>query len=79
MDNRRKYPRTRLLKSGKLFLGKRAVPCTVRNISEGGVCIQVQTTYGLPKVFEFAMDDCPPRTCKVVWQNETRIGGQFTT
>jgi hypothetical protein len=28
-------------------------------------------------VFEFAMDDYPPRTCKVIWQNETRIGGQF--
>jgi hypothetical protein len=28
-------------------------------------------------VFEFAMDDCPPRICKVVWQNETWIGGQF--
>ena len=66
-----------MFKSGKVLLGKRAIPCAVRNLSDGGVCIQLQSTYGLPKVFEFAMEDLPPRTCKVVWQSETRIGGQF--
>ena len=58
-------------------LGKAAVPCTVRNLSETGACLQVQTTYGIQSTFAFAVDDKPLRACKVTWLDGTMIGVQF--
>jgi hypothetical protein len=66
-----------MLKSGKILLGKHAVPCAVRNLSEIGACLQVQTTEGLPSEFAFAIGDLPPWTCKVIWRDETRMGVEF--
>lgn len=67
----------RMLKSGKIFLGNRGVPCTVRNLSDAGACLEVQTTFGIPSTFEFCISNEPRRTCKVVWLDATRLGVQF--
>ncbi len=77
MENRRESARLRMLKSGRILLGKATVPCTVRNISEGGACLQLQSTYGLPSAFDFALDDKPPRACKVIWLDATTVRVQF--
>jgi len=77
MDERRDTQRLRMLKSGKILLGKASVPCTVRNISPGGACLQVQSTYGLPAAFDFALDDKPARPCRVVWLDATTMRVQF--
>jgi hypothetical protein len=77
MNDRRETARVRILKSGKILLGKAAVPCTVRNISDGGACLQVQSTYGLPSAFEFSLDDKPTRHCKVVWLDGTTVRVEF--
>ena len=77
MDDRRRAPRTRMLKSGKILLGAYRVPCAVRNLSETGACLEVQTTFGIPSKFEFAMADQPVRACKVVWLRDTQLGVQF--
>jgi hypothetical protein len=77
MDDRRDSARLRLLKSGKILLGKAAVPCTVRNMSDSGARLQVQSTFGLPSAFELALDDHPPRACKVVWLDATTLRVQF--
>ena len=77
MDNRRESNRLRLLKSGKILLGKASVPCTVRNLSDGGARLQVQSTFGLPSAFELALADEPPRACKVIWLDATTLRVQF--
>jgi hypothetical protein len=77
MDDRRETTRLRLLKSGKILLGKASVPCTVRNMSDGGARLQVQSTFGLPSAFELALPDEPPRPCKVVWLDATTLRVQF--
>jgi hypothetical protein len=77
MDERRKIPRRRILKSGKILLGRRQVQCTVRNLSAIGACLVVQTTYGIPATFEFVMPDQLPKTCKVMWRDDTRLGVHF--
>ena len=77
MDDRRTAPRMRMLKSGKIFLGSWGVPCTVRNLSETGACLQVQTTYGIPATFELAIADDQRRSCKIVWLDGTKLGVQF--
>ena len=77
MDDRRRYPRMRMLKSGKVLLGKHSLPCAIRNISAGGVCLEVSSTYGIPKVFALVIGEKPPRPCKVMWLNDARIGAKF--
>jgi len=77
MEERRSSPRVRMLKTGKIILGKTTVPCTVRNLSEGGACLQVQTTYGIPSTFDFAMAEGPMHHCKVAWLDQTKIGVAF--
>jgi PilZ domain len=77
MDERRRTRRIRVLKSGKILLGKQQVPCAVRNISESGACLEVQTTYGIPAAFQFTLPDHPTRNCKVIWLNDRKIGVRF--
>ena len=77
MENRRQTSRLRMLKSGRILLGKVSVPCTVRNLSDGGACLQVQSTYGLPSAFDFALYDKPPRACKVIWLDATTVRVRF--
>ncbi len=77
MNERRNKLRTRLLKSGTILLGKHPVPCTVRNLSEFGACLQVQTTSGLPSIFKFAMAERPTRICRIIWRDDTKIGVLF--
>ena len=74
---RRQQPRKRMLKSGKILLGKHAIPCAVRNMSERGACLKVQTTEGLPEMFDFLFAGEPVRTCKTVWRDDTQIGVMF--
>ncbi len=66
-----------MLKSGKILLGKHAIPCAVRNMSERGACLKVQTTEGLPEVFDFSFAGEPVRTCKTVWRDDIQIGVMF--
>jgi hypothetical protein len=77
MDRRRPPTRRRILKSGKILIGTHPIPCTVRNISERGACLQVQTTVGIPAVFDFLIAGEPARTCKTVWRDHTQIGVMF--
>jgi hypothetical protein len=77
MEQRRVAQRLRMLKSGKIFLGSWGVPCTIRNLSETGACLQVQTTYGIPSKFELALADGQRRSCKIVWLDGTKLGVQF--
>ncbi len=77
MDDRRRYPRMRMLKSGKVLLGKHILPCAVRNVSEGGACLEMSSTFGLPKIFDLVIGEKPPRSCKVMWLNDARVGVEF--
>lgn len=77
MDERRKAARMRMLKSGKILLGRREVPCAVRSLSEIGACLQVQTTYGIPALFQLIMPNREPQSCKVIWRDDTKLGVHF--
>jgi hypothetical protein len=77
MERRQPPPRRRMLKSGKILLGTHPIPCAVRNMSERGACLKVQTTEGIPEVFDFLFAGEPARTCKTVWRNDTQIGVMF--
>jgi hypothetical protein len=75
--DRRRPPRRRVLKSGKILLGTHPIPCTDRDISEIGACLKVQTTTGIPAVFDFLIAEDAARTCKTIWCTDTLIGVMF--
>ncbi len=66
-----------MLKAGKIFLGTRAIDCTVRNLSETGACLEFDSAYGIPATFEFVLPERCHRFCKVAWANRHRMGVQF--
>jgi hypothetical protein len=74
----RKAPRRLTLKSGTIILGKKAhLPCSVRNLSETGACLEVQATLKSLSTFLFGMPGRPPRTCKVIWRDDRQLGVHF--
>jgi hypothetical protein len=77
VERRRPPARKRVLNSGKIFLGIHSIPCTIRDISETGASLQVQTTADIPAVFVFVQGGHPARTCQTIWRDDTQIGVIF--
>ena len=79
-DERRRSQRHRTLKAGKIILSRGAsvIDCTVRNLSETGACIEVDSIVGIPSTFEFVLPERCYRTCRVVWANGGRLLSRFT-
>jgi hypothetical protein len=78
MENRRRQERHRTLKSGKIIFNGNAsiVDCTVRNLSEGGACVLVQSVVGIPESFVLLMDDIK-RSCNVKRRSANRMSVSF--
>jgi len=67
----------RLVKSGRILFGSTEVPCAIGKLSKLGAFLIVQTTQGIPAVFELMMPNQVPRTCKVTWRDDKRLGVRF--
>jgi hypothetical protein len=78
MDERRRSPRKKVLKTGYIVFSDKVpkLECAVRDISETGARVQVSTTFGLPANFDFILDGVR-RPCRVVWRTDTRMGLAF--
>ena len=80
MTERRMRPRQRVFKSGKIVFNHRfsVVSCTVRNVSDGGACLTVGTTVGIPDDFDLLIEpEKETRSCRVAWKSENRLGVTF--
>jgi len=80
MVERRKSHRSRSLKGGKiLFNNKQSViTCTVRNVSDDGANLHVQSAQGVPAFFDLLIEgERAQRACDVVWKAQDRIGVAF--
>ena len=79
MERRRK-PRTRTLKSGRILLNnhRSAIDCTFRNLSPLGARLDVASAIGIPDRFDVIFDaDRSIRPCRVIWHREKQIGVEF--
>ena len=77
-DNHRVAPRRRVLKAGSINSGGRSISCTVRNISDTGAAIEVESPLYIPDRFKLIVQtDNLNRSCHVVWRKERRIGVAF--
>jgi hypothetical protein len=80
MDERRKEPRPRALKTAKIIFNNRfsTIDCTVRNLSGHGAKLIVGTQVGIPETFDLTFPaDGSSRPCKVVWRKEGELGVEF--
>jgi diguanylate cyclase (GGDEF)-like protein len=74
------YFGTRTLLSGKIVwnFGQSTVDCTVRNLSDTGARLQVESTRDLPDLFELTIGGRrEQKTCKITWRSDDRIGVAF--
>jgi hypothetical protein len=51
--------------------------CVVRNLSDGGACLNVESPLGIPDSFDLLLDDACARHCRVTWRKATQIGVAF--
>ena len=84
MDNpkqelRNETRRRRALKRARItFKGRWAtIDCTVRNLSNRGACLNVESSIGIPNSFDLVLDHAPVRSCRVTWRKATQIGVEF--
>jgi hypothetical protein len=79
VDNKRKHQRHNVSDVGKIMISKpfSVIDCVVRDLSEGGACLEVSGTAGLPASFELVFAGQRLR-CQVVWQSGRRTGVAFT-
>jgi hypothetical protein len=76
---RRKFQRHRVLKGASIsFNNSGAITCTVRNLSDGGACLDFGCAAGIPQNFTLVLDaDQVVRQSRVVWKKADRIGVAF--
>ena len=79
MDERRKVPRHRTLKAGSIIFNRASgIDCRVRNMSEVGACLEVESQLGIPDDFLLVIEhDHVKQPCHVVWREPKRMGVEF--
>jgi hypothetical protein len=67
-----------MLKAGKIEFGSSVIDCVVRNVSDTGAALEVESPLGIPERFDlFVSQDRSRRSAHVVWRKERRIGIRF--
>jgi len=79
MSEHRIAQRQRVLKGGTIsFNGGAGIDCTVRNLSETGAALEVESPVGVPDQFTLVFGDGRgSKSCHVVWRKPGRIGIAF--
>ena len=80
MEERRRVPRHRTLKSGKIVAqsGRWALDCTVRNLSTQGALLLVRSLAAIPEKFDLVLETTGEHhTCRVAWRGTDRVGVEF--
>lgn len=78
LQNKRAALRHRVLKAGSIEFAGGVIDCTVRNISETGAALEVNSPLGIPDTFNLLIAGDPAsRRCRVVRRSDKRIGVAF--
>ena len=78
MSEHRIATRHRILKAGTIEFSGDAIPCTVRNISETGAALEINSPLWFPDHFTLCIHtDGVRKPCHIVWRREKRIGVAF--
>jgi hypothetical protein len=76
---KRKNQRLRTFKGGSIIFGvAAAIDCTIRNLSEAGAALDVNSPVGIPDDFTLLIKpEFVKRNCRVIWRSAKRIGVEF--
>ena len=78
MIEKRAAQRYRVFKGGTITFENSGIACTVRNMSDGGAAIDLESPVILPQSFTLSISrDNFVRNCRAVWRNDKRIGLAF--
>jgi hypothetical protein len=79
MQERRKRPRLRVLKSAKLVFAKSSTfDCVVRDLTDVGARIEIPNAIDLPEKLGMTFDGGRfTRACRLVWRKLARSGVEF--
>ena len=80
MFERRRDLRPPIYKRGFIRFGPagKDLPCTVNDLTPGGAGLSVGTTFGMPRVFQLAIDgETGARHCRVIWIDGKKLGVTF--
>ncbi|MBR0555857.1 PilZ domain-containing protein [Ciceribacter sp. L1K23] len=77
--DRRRHVRMRALKAASLILDNKqsTFDCVIRNLSEAGARIALETTINLPDRFFVQLSDGTRRHCEVRWRLAKELGVSF--
>jgi hypothetical protein len=80
MENRA-APRLRTIKGGSILFGTApAIDCVIRNKSQSGAQLAVESPAGIPDEFKLLIKpELIKRNCRVAWRKADRIGVQFVS
>ena len=72
--------RRQILKSGLIAFNRAGgISCTVRNLSDRGANLEVESPVGIPDDFTLSIEaDHVLRQCRVIWRTNHRIGVRFS-
>ena len=79
MDEHRRSARRRTLKGGTILFGTTTtIECIIRNMSETGAALEVESQAGIPDSFTLLIKpERIKRDCQVAWRSGKRIGVRF--
>ena len=59
------------------YLGA-SINCVIRNLSETGACLVVESPVGMPETFDLRFNDEDAyRKCRVIWRSTNMLGVAF--
>ncbi len=75
---RRGDQRRRVLKKGSIEFSSSAIDCSIRNLSDQGAMLEVESQVGIPREFTLVVPtDAIRRNSRVAWIKEKRMGVKF--
>ena len=78
MSEHRGSRRAKVLKSAKISFGGAAVSCSLRNLTEAGALLDVESPLGIPPEFTLVIpSDGMPLSCRVFWRPGHRMSVRF--
>lgn len=79
LPEKRKAPRHRVYKGAHIsFRGLHAaIDCVVRDYSDLGARLIVESPIGVPDRFDLVSSDHPIRACRVIWRSAKEMGVAF--
>lgn len=78
MVEKRASQRYRVFKGGTITFENNGIACTVRNMSDSGAAIDLESPVILPQSFTLSITrDNLVRNCRPVWRADKRVGLAF--